>query len=272
MKILRRITVILFVLSLCAFVLTVFYDKKTTDVTYPVIEMTSKQMEISIYSTEDELLKDVKAYDEKDGDLTDKLIIESLSQFVGEGVYTVTYAVSDSDCHVTKATRTVCYTDYIPPRFYLVRPLVFSVGEKVDFRTIVGAADCIDGNISDKVSFVATDYTSTTAGVYTLSVQATSNRGDVIYRDFPVYVEQNTQLAPKINLSRAILYLNIGEEADFASYVESVTSGGALMESYELDLSTDFDSNTPGMYSVHYYVTNDGGHVGHTILTVIVED
>lgn len=272
MKILRRVTQILFVFTLCAFLGFTFHAKKTVDMTYPVIKVPSAQIEVSIASAEEELLRDVTAYDEKDGDLTDSIIIESFSQFIDNGVYTVTYAVADSDCHVSKASRTVRYTDYTSPKFYLTRPLVFNVGEKVDFKNVVGAVDCLDGDISDKVTFLASDYTSTTAGVYTLSVQATNSRGDMIYMDLPVYVEQNSQLAPKISLKKAIMYAPKGMEFDWNVYVAGVTNNGKPAEDYKVEISTDYDSNTPGMYSVHYYVTNDSGYTGHMILTVVVEE
>ena len=63
----------------------------------------------------------------------------------------VTYAAFDSDRHVTKATRTVRYTDYHSPRFTLSQPLICRTNGSRALSLFVGAADSIDGDLSDRV-------------------------------------------------------------------------------------------------------------------------
>ena len=67
--------------------------------------------------SEERLLEGVTAYDGKDGDLTSKVFVESISNFVEPGVSNVTYVVYDADRHAAKASRKVVYLDYTPPRF-----------------------------------------------------------------------------------------------------------------------------------------------------------
>ena len=55
------------------------------------------------------LLKDVTAWDNKDGDLTDRIRIHSIIPDEGTGYATVIYAVYDSSHLVTKTKRVVQY-------------------------------------------------------------------------------------------------------------------------------------------------------------------
>lgn len=272
MKILRWATVIVFAAVLGLYCAFSIMENLNTDKTYPTITLPGDILEISIASDTSELLRDIEAFDEKDGDLTDKVIVESISQFISDNTCTVTYAVADNDCHVAKATRTVRYTDYAPPRFYLKKPLVFAVDEKVDIRDLVGAEDCIDGDISDRVTVIATDYLNTTAGVFNLSLQVSNSRGDMIYLDLPIYVEQNNKLAPKVALTESLIYIKKGETPAFEDYVRDVTINGTVVDNYKMLISSNLVSEKEGVYNIHYYVTDDNGYEGHSILTVIVEE
>lgn len=272
MKILRWVTVIVFAAVLSLYFAFGITENLNTDTTYPVLRVPDDILEISITAGTSELLRDIEAFDEKDGDLTEKVIVESISQFISDNTCTVTYAVADNDCHVAKATRTVKYTDYVPPRFYLRKPLVFAVDEKVDIRDLVGAVDCIDGDISDRVTVIATDYLNTTAGVFSLSLQVSNSRGDMIYLDLPIYVEQNNKLAPKVELTESLIYIEKGESPAFEDYVKEVTINGTVVNNYKMLISSNLVSAEEGVYNIHYYITDDNGYEGHTILTVIVEE
>lgn len=270
-KIFRRATLALFIVVLIAFIVFTAMETVSLDTTIPEIKIDSDIIEISVNDKEDVLLKGVAAYDEKDGDITDKVLIESISKFTDPGVCTVTYAVVDSDKHVTKQSRTVKYTDYTAPEFYMKRALVYAVDEAMDIRAAVGARDCIDGDISDKVTIIATDYVQNTAGVFTVSLQVSNSMGHTIYLDVTVHVEGNETMAPEIQLKKSLIYIKKGEQPVFEDYISDVTVNGVLMKDYQLLISTNFDSETEGTYNVHYYISTDEGYEGHSILTVVVE-
>ncbi len=271
-KLLRRATLALFVVVSIAYVVFTVIEKFSVDTTIPEIKIDSEVIEISVKDKENVLLKGVTAYDEKDGDITDKVQIESVSKFIDPGVSTVTYAVTDSDKHVTKITRTVKYTDYTKPEFYMKRALVYAVDEAMDIRAAVGARDCIDGDISDKVTIIATDYVKNTAGVFTVSLQVANSMGDTIYLDVTVHVEGNETMAPEIQLKKSLIYIKKGEQPVFEDYISDVTVNGVLMQNYQLLISTNFDPEQAGTYNVHYYISTDEGYEGHSILTVVVEE
>ena len=270
MRALRLGTVIIFVITTILFCLFYMKEQNSKDNTFPTIEIASKTLDISIQDAQAHLMDGVTAYDGKDGDLTSKVIIESISKFSKDRTCVVTYAVVDSDKHVVKNSRTIRYTDYTAPRFYLEKPLIFRLDEKVDVRQMVGAVDCIEGDISDKVTIVATDYTDNTAGIFTLSLQATNRLGDVIFLDLPIYVEEINARALSVELEEYLIYVEKGETPDFEDYITSVSSNFVEVANYKLLLSTNFDCNIPGSYSVHFNVEDSAGHTGHSVLTVVV--
>ena len=53
-------------------------------------------------------------------------------------------------------------------------------------------------------------------------------------------------------------------------YIASVSSNFVEIADYELILSSDFDCNTPGTYSVHFGVEDSAGRTGYSVLTVVV--
>lgn len=273
-KLLRRATLALFILVLIAFVVFSVIEKMTTDTTMPTITIDSDVIELSVKDKEEMLLKGVTAYDAKDGDITDWVMVESVSKFSEPGVCTVTYAVADSDKHVVKQTRTLKYTDYTKPEFYMKRALVYGVDEALDIRAAVGARDCIDGDISERVAIVTTDYIRNTAGVFTVSLQVANSMGDTIYLDVTVHVEGNETMAPEIQLKKSLIYVKKGETPVFEDYIGDITVNGVLMNKNDVQLliSTNFDSDEEGTYNVHYYITTAEGYEGHSILTVVVEE
>mgnify|MGYP003290655113 FL=1 len=272
LKILRIVTAVAFCLAVSVFALFYINEKKNTDNTVPVIEIEDRDIEVSIDATEKDLLKGVTAYDEKDGDNTSHIVVESVSQFIEEGVCIVKYAVSDSDNHVVKDTRTIRYVDYTSPRFTMERSMVFNVGEDIDVLEVVGAVDSIDGDISEKVVIMATDYKTDTLGTFKISFQATNSKGDIIYLDLPMHIEESSILCPDVELRDYIIYVKKGEKPDFSEYVKEVTTIGGSSVGYDLKISTNFDSEKPGIYSVDYYVVDEAGYTTHSVLTVVVEE
>ena len=88
MKILRYSVLALFIITLCAFVWFNIMQLRL-DHTYPEIIIENDIIDVSLDADRSELLTGVTAYDEKDGDITDKIIIESISRFTEKGVSVV---------------------------------------------------------------------------------------------------------------------------------------------------------------------------------------
>ncbi len=271
MKILRWIIVLIFVIVTAVF--TVFYvkEKTTTDDTIPVITVEGEVIEVSFNATDEELLQGVTAYDEKDKDLTDKVIVESVSKFIEEGICRVVYAVCDSDNNVSNATRKIKYKNYESPNFSVHESLCYSIYDKINISDAIKAEDCIDGDISRSIIITSEDLTGSVAGVYSIDVSVTNSKGDTSDLKLPLVIEDRSLSAPVIKLDKYLIYVEKGQELDFSECivaVESSIQGDISTESVRIE--TNVNMNEEGIYSVHYYATDEKGNQGHSILNVVV--
>ena len=133
MKRLHITMLILFIVSALLLGGAILYKHYTTDTTMPEIRVAEEPLSISIADGTDALMSGVTAYDAKDGDITDKLILQKIEMGEG-GEVSATYAVSDNDSHVVTRTRTIIYTDYVPPRFSLSKELLCPHGQHTGAR------------------------------------------------------------------------------------------------------------------------------------------
>ena len=67
------------------------------DNTYPEIQFEQDLLEVSVKATEQDLLQGVTATDKKDGDITDSIIIENMSNMLENNERIVTYVAFDRD-------------------------------------------------------------------------------------------------------------------------------------------------------------------------------
>ncbi|MBQ8187446.1 MAG: DUF5011 domain-containing protein [Clostridia bacterium] len=270
MRILQTCVVVLF-LAVTVIFGYCWITEQQKDTTLPVITVEGDTLDVSLTADNAELLQGVTAFDEKDGDITDRIIVESISRFTEPGVAIVTYAVCDSDRHVASASRTIRYIGYEAPRFTMRKSLIFSPSERVLISGRLGAWDVLDGDISSRVIVTATDYADNTSGLFHISVRATSLKGDTITATLPLYVENVSPAAPDIRLREYMIYLNTGDEYDPASNLIDAIAYNEDDLTASVEIESDLDTSTPGVYQVHYYATDDQDRRAHEILTILVE-
>lgn len=270
MKAFRIIVLIAFVFISIASSAVFISEKINTDKTIPQITVEEEMIEVSLKATDEELLKGVTAYDEKDKDLTDKIIIESISRFTEKGVCKVIYAVCDSNNNVAKATRMIKYKDYKSPTFKVLGNLCFSLYEHIDISELITAHDSLEGGITNKIVVTSDDYSTSVAGAFSLNVSVTNNKGDASTIKLPLIVEDIPLSAPKIELKEYLVYAKKGKPVDFKSYIVDAIDFQELSLKEQVTVESKVDFNKPGTYNVHYYVTDSLGVRGHSVLTVIV--
>lgn len=270
MKLLRICVIAVFLVTLALFGHSVS-GQLAADKTVPVITMDSDIIRVSINATDEELLQGVTAYDEKDGDISSRLLVESISRFIEPGVSNITYAVCDNDNHVSSATRRVCYEDYTPPRFTLRGPLVFSQSS-VNILNRIGAVDVFDGDISSKVIITATDYDSQLNGTYQVSAKVSNSLGDTIYLTLPIFIEDIKISAPAILLKNYIVYVKSNETFDIYSNISEVKDERENDLRDRLIIDSNYTPGKAGLYQVHYYVTDDENRQSHSLLLIVAED
>ena len=271
MRIMRISIIIIFLVTLIAFGGTFVFQKVNEDDTIPVITIENDFIEVKCGASNEDLLKGVKATDEKDGDLTAQVIVESVSRFVEPGVCEVKYAVCDSNNHVAHATRKVRYVDYKSPRFKLERSLCFSLYENVNIASHISAVDSIEGDISGNVVITSPDYTSSVTGVFTVELSVANKKGDTSTLSLPLIMEERNLSAPQIVLKDYLIYVDKNKKVDFEDYiVEAIDRNGRdITDRIETDDNVNFKKE--GVYTVHYFVTDSNGAEGHSVLNVVVE-
>lgn len=272
MKLLRTVVLVIFAAVSVIFVEYYLKNVRTEDKTYPIITVDSELIEVRPDVKDEVLLKGVTAYDEKDGDLTDKIIVESISKFIEPGVCKISYAVCDNDNHVASVTRKIKYKKYRSPRFTLFEPLIFGVGERVNLSAIVGATDSIDGDISNNVIVTSSDYKSGQVGIFHVDMKASNSKGDIVTLRAPMVVEEKVPSAPVIELEDNIVYTKLNKKLNLDKYVSEVLNAdGNVINNPQIKIKSEIKYNEEGAYSVYYSCTDSQGRVGRTLLTVVVE-
>lgn len=261
------------------------------DASYPEITCDSESISVSIQATQEELKAGVTAQDEKDGDVTDSIIIENLSNFLEKGKRNITYAAFDSDNHITKATRELVYTDYTSPHFALSEPLSFPLGTSIDVLDYVTATDCLDGDLSGRIKInYDTSANMSVAGAYQMELQVTNSAGDSAYLPVEVELYQNDAeyaKKPKVVLSQYLVYTKVNQSIDPNAYLEEIKIAGASRPFIENGASPEdeqalsktqvtsvshVDYAVPGTYTVDYSFTTEDGRTGTQKLIVVVEE
>lgn len=269
-------------LALCA-ALTAAYIAVfiwSDDTTAPVISMDADTLEISVTASDAELLAGVTATDNRDGDVTRDILIQGVTNLT-EDTVTVTYAAFDSAGNVSKATRTLRYTDYRSPRFDLNESLVFNSGTTLDVMSRVRAEDQRDGDISRQIKAELVSDTTSLAypGVHQVEFRVTNSLGDTARMTLPVDVLPNGDYNSTVVLKDYLIYLPKGRAFEAGSYLLGLNtplSQDTMEDLSEMKVQVDSDVNTnvPGVYSVCYTVTYTRGaleYVGYSRLIVVVE-
>lgn len=225
MKIIRKIWLGAVIVMLVLFIGYRIFETMKTDSSGPVISGGQDKIEVSIHDPEEVLLQGITATDKKDGDVTNSLIVEKISNFYEDGTRTATYAAFDSDHHITKVEREISYTDYTSPRFQLTGSLRFRAGEMVNIDTIVKATDCLDGDLSNKVKIrMDTAINNRVTGFYRVEYVVTNSAGDSVTLpiDIEIYEPYNNEV--ELNLDRYLVYYT-GEDMDYKDYLKSIRKG-----------------------------------------------
>ena len=274
MKLLRGIIIGLFVVLAALTGVSEWYARTQVDRTPPTITCEDGVLEVSVQADRTELLQGVTAQDDLDGDLTEKVMVEHVSNLTGADTARITYVVFDSSDNAATCSRTIRYTDYRKPRFQLTAPLHYYVGDTITLLDRLTAVDVIDGDLQEKIRLTASNLTNTLAGTYHVTVQVTNSLGDTSVLPLTILVDSGSgYLTPEIRLTDYLVYLDAGSRFDPGAYVRFITdpsAGNKNVSKNQAEIFSEVDPSTPGTYEVVYSYTGSGGREGKTILTVVV--
>ena len=237
-------------------------EKAGQDRKEPVIAVDGDLIEVSVADGEEALLQGITASDTEDGDLTDKVMVESVGRFDKEGRRTVTYAVIDSDSLVAHASRKLTYSDYTPTRFSTDKPLSFEMGT-TDLTGRIQAYDCLDGDLTASVKLTSEEGIEVAqSGHYEAALKVTNSAGatSVLPVTVEIYDPSVRSSVPLITLSDYVVYIAEGTAFDPKSYLQSVTTKGTeyAFTSEEGTFSMDDEAGMDDASSMDDAAGNDG--------------
>lgn len=264
-------------------------DLARTDTKAPKIEINKERVEVSVLDPKSALLQGVTAMDNVDGDVTESVVVESISLLNRDGTISVSYAAFDSTGNVAKATREAKYTDYESPKLTLSGPLLYSYGSNFDVLSTVGATDMIDGDIQYRVRATALEEDSIAVlGTHQVRFQVNNSLGDTMALELPVEVYAADTYNAGLTLTEYLIYLPVGANFNPSSYLGDFTLRGettnlrnGLPGNYTLRTKGEVQTQQPGVYCMEYRVTytvrNETNpnlnqeYTGYSKLIVVVE-
>ena len=284
-----RIVIVCFFIFSC-----IFYGVYTSlvwmksDRNTPEISFEEDVIYVSAKATEEELLAGVTATDVESGDLTERVQIASMSPLFQDFQRTIQYIVFDDANKLGSATRTIVYTDYVPPRIYIKEPLRFTLSNYMTAleNLEVEATDLIDGDITNKIKTTWDDlwYTETT-GVYPFTFQVNNSAGDTCILEVEVILADSAAEKGKCYpmLKDYVVYTKVGEKLNYSDYLwgvqineESYAFGSEDMpygiSRSRVSVHPTVDYTQPGTYTVKYSYTTVDEVEAVTTLYVVVEE
>ena len=289
----KLLCIIFFIGVLALFFLYRVDRQNHRDSDAPKITMEEKEIKVKVSEEEEAFLDGITAEDVQDGDVTDSLLVEKLSSFVEKGTRTATIAAFDKDNHVSKAMRTIVYTDYESPQFHLSEPLRFPVGTSL-FLQNISVTDCLDGDLTDKIKILSDETVDEDrAGEYKVQFSVTNSAGDTVTipATLELYSTSEEHGRPKIILSEYLVNIEQGDKIDLWEFVEEIqTSDGdykrtkkgvlnnketeEVIKEKDVKIEGTVDCDTPGVYEVMFTYTHgkDSDDTGHVRLIVVVNE
>ena len=233
-----------------------------TDNKAPVITVEEQLLEVSVRDHRNALLAGVSARDDRDGDVTASLVVESIRLLRPDGTVEVTYAAFDSTGNVSKLSREARYTDYESPKFSLTEPLMFVQNAKAEVLSAINAQDMLDGDITHRIRATALETVdSNFTGTYNTKFQVTNSLGDTVELVLPVEVYTPSYNEGTLTLTDYLIYLKAGDTFNSRSFLDQLTVGrtdislsGELPENVKLTVSGTVQTGEPGVYQVDYRI------------------
>lgn len=274
MRIIRILLLICAVLAVGLFGVSETIAWRQRDLAAPQLTADTDVVEVPCAYTRQDLMKGIRAWDEEDGDLTDEVVLSTLSRFLEDGVCNLTYVVFDDADQAASLTRKVRFVDYHAPRFTLTTPLVYEEGTGTynDIVSALRAQDVLDGDRTEWIVRTDTNLNFQTVGTYSVSFEVSNSFGDSSSVQLPVHVIPTQEGNGGISLNTGLVYLEVGQTLEPTQYIQYVTAAdGSELELQTVNITSQVNTQAAGCYEVHYEVKDARGNSYETWLTVIVE-
>ena len=211
-------------------------------------------------------LKDVRAIDSEDGDITDKLIIDGDVDTTRAGEYKLVYSITDSSrfTYVKEVTIKVV-GDSIP--VINADNIIISEGKEFKPLEYVTAYDSVDGDISSNLKVVLNEVNTSLVGQYKVIYSVINSKGIEVKKEIIVSVVSD--LIPKLYV--ASMETEVGKPINIKDYIKVYDNeDGNLIDRVSID--GDVDYNTEGIYKINIIVSDSFGHIVNKDVKVYVKN
>lgn len=271
MKALKITTIILFILSALVFAAVSGYYTFILDRVAPEISVPEGVLDVRVNDGPEVLLTGITASDNRDGDLTDQVMIQGISRLLSSNTARVTFVVFDGAKNMGSSTRTIRYTNYQRPVIRLTTAPVFKPfpeGDSIsELLAAATARDVRDGDISKQLQITAQNVNDSIEGTYQVHLQVTNSMGDT--ESIPLTIIIDADGTQDITLREYITYLAQGDDFDPYDFISKVGGAPYSPSNSNLAVESDVDTSVPGYYSVCYrYISGGSEHCAY--LTVVV--
>lgn len=247
-----------------------FMDTHKNTGSKPSFEVSAEVLQVSVKDPTSLYLQGISAYDEEDGDISESIIVESISALDENNQRMVNYAVFDSDGNVSRMVRPLRYKDYQEPTISIKKGLVmYSVANENALLDYVKASSSIDGEISSSIRIESIDYDGFKGSVL---YSVTDSCGK--YKEFKADLTLvNKVITNDIKLSTYETSIPAGT-AYFnpRSFISSISGPLGNLNGYisQVMINDNVNYDTPGTYEIIYTLNTDDGSFGATKLLVTV--
>ncbi|MBC1332547.1 immunoglobulin-like domain-containing protein [Listeria booriae] len=208
----------------------------------------------------------ITASDTEDGDLTDRIDIESSDvDMTQPGTYAVEYSVTDSDNNTTKITRHVYVRTNDKPVIH-ASDQTFKAGASFDPMAGMSASDTEDGDITANVTITANDVDANQAGTYHVTYSVTDSDDNTTTKTITITVLTNE----KPVITAADITQKAHRSVDpMAGVTASDLEDGDLTANIKI-IANDINIDVPGEYHVTYSVLDSDGNETEKTITVTI--
>lgn len=264
--------IILLVLSVTTLIVYTKRKDNNTDTTPPVLYCESDTITAKVEEINDEfLLRGVTAKDNRCGNVTDSIVVQSISNFIKENQVIVTYAAVDDSNNVGRLERTLIYENYTEPEFSLDSPLMYPVGTNVKFLNNIHATSSIDGDISTRIRYgLETLLDNNAPASYPIEFRVTDSNGKTSYLNTHVVIYNSNYTGIDISLKKYLIYIPKNSKFTTQNALDNIKSISAELDEGPT-VTSNVDTKTPGVYYVDYKATTISSS-GISRLIVVVKD
>lgn len=199
------------------------------------------------------LLEGVTATDDRDGDVTDSVVIENIFPNDDRTGASVIYAAKDSHNNVTKVTRRVNYK---------------AAGD------VTAPEENTEAEGSDAAPAENAEAEGSDAAPAAEEAQQNDTEGVKNETNAKMEIEALPSESPRMYLNTYETTVKAGSELDKVSYIKEITDDADSQETLftEIQVDGEVDTATPGDYTLTYHVTDSNGNQSNmAVLTVHVQ-